>query len=265
MVGKKRNKGLRKQVEDITGDLSSRLSPHVESARDSIAPYVDDARKKAGPALADARDSIAPYVEEARKKAGPALSDARDKATPYVEEARERFTSDVLPAVNGAISDARDKAKPYVEEARKEGRRRGLATAAALRGEVEAPKKGGKLKKVLLVGGVIGLGAFAFAKLRGKDEANAWQSSYAPPAPPSPAPKPDVANKPPAPAAANKPPAPGGVPTPAAPNAGAADPAGASPDEAAADAAAETGTHEVTTPDNPVEEVGVRDDDQPGT
>ncbi|MCW2757604.1 MAG: hypothetical protein JWO46_1350 [Nocardioidaceae bacterium] len=225
MFRTKQKQGFLGQVEDFAEDIADRIAPHVDSAREQLAPYIADAREKAGPALADARDKAAPYI-----------ADARDKAAPYVADARERFVSDVVPAVSSAVSDARDKAAPYIAEAREEAARRGAATAAALKGEVDPPKKGGKLKKVLLAGGLLGLGAFVFSKLKGKD-ADPWQSTYTPPPPPRPTVVPD--------APADK------------------DDAGASPDEAISDAVAGEESHPVTTPDHPVEETDVSGEDAP--
>jgi ElaB/YqjD/DUF883 family membrane-anchored ribosome-binding protein len=213
MFDKLGKKTLRDQVED----LAEKIQPHVENAIDQITPVLEDARDRAG----------------------AAAGDARDKAAPYVSDARERFVKEVMPAVTAAVAAASEKVEPYADEAK----RRGRATAAAVKGEVEPPKKGSKLKKLVLFGGLAGLGAFLFKKLKGDDASStAWQSSYQPapaPVPPTPAPAP-------------------AAPTPLADDAG-----GASPDEAVADAAAGEENHEVTTPDSPVEELDVSAEPDP--
>jgi hypothetical protein len=89
----------------------------------------------------------------------------------------------------------------------------------------------GRLKKLLLLGGLAAIGALIFKKLRSDSTSDNWQSSYVPTPPPTAAPTP-------APAAAT-------------------DDAGSGPDEAVSDAAAEP--HEPTTPDHPVEVVDVVD------
>ena len=228
MFGKGK-KSLRDQVED----LADKIAPHVENARDQIGPVLADARDKAAPVLADARD-----------KAAPVLADARDKAAPVVSDARDRLVNDVVPMVTAAVAAAGEKSGP----ARKEAKRRGAAAAAALRGEVDPPKKGSKFKKLLVFGGLAGLGAFVFKKLRGEEESSPWQSSYTPPSPsPSPSPAPT-----PVPAPVGDPLTDTSFGTTVV---GTDDAAGATPDEAAADATAETEPHEVTTPDQPADEV----------
>lgn len=234
MFGKGK-KSLRDQVED----LADKIAPHVENARDQIGPVLADARDKAAPVLADARD-----------KAAPVLADARDKAAPVVSDARDRLVNDVVPMVTAAVAAAGEKSGP----ARKEAKRRGAAAAAALRGEVDPPKKGSKFKKLLVFGGLAGLGAFVFKKLRGEEESSPWQSSYSPPAPaPAPAPSSVPSSAPsPVPAHVGDPLTDTSFGTSAV---GTDDAAGASPDEAAADATAESEPHEVTTPDQPADEV----------
>lgn len=85
----------------------------------------------------------------------------------------------------------------------------------------------GRLKKLLFLGVLAAIGAVVFKKLRGSSASDNWQSAYVP-------------TPPPATPSADKP---------------ADDEAGAGPDEAAADAAAEP--HEPTTPDAPAEVVEV--------
>lgn len=196
-------------VLDHASDLAGRLTPAVEAARE-----------KAGPMLADARD-----------KAAPLIAEAREKATPVVEGARDRFTSEVLPTVTAALAAASE----ATEDVRDETRKRSKAALAALKGEVEPPKKTHKLRNLLIALGLGGIAAAAAKLLSNREATTAWQSSYTPP---------------PAPAASPV--------TPSAPQSGAHkadadDEGGAAPDVAIADSAAEP--HAATTPDNPVTEV----------
>ena len=71
--------------------------------------------------------------------------------------------------MTAAVAAASEKAEPYADEAK----RRGRATAAAVKGEVDPPKKGSKLKKLVVFGGLAGLGAFLFKKLKGEDSSTA--------------------------------------------------------------------------------------------
>src|SRR5690349_13218245 len=223
MFAKQGKKTLRDQVED----LAERIQPHVENAIDQITPVLEDARDRAG----------------------AAAGDARDKAAPFVSDAREKFVKDVVPAVTAAVAAAGEKAEPYADEAL----RRGRATAAAVKGEVDAPKpKGSRLKKLIVFLGLAGLGAFVYKKLKGDDSSTAWQSSYQPapaPTPPTPAPVPDATA--------------GGAGGDPLTDSGADDAGGASPDEAVADAAAGAEMHEVTTPDSPVEQTDVSAEPDP--
>jgi ElaB/YqjD/DUF883 family membrane-anchored ribosome-binding protein len=177
-----------KQMRRQAEDLAERLESHVESARDKAAPL----------------------VAEAREKAGPALNDAKIK-----------FSDDVLPVLTAALAAINE----ATEETRGEAKRRGKATAAALKGEVEAPKKKKhRLRRLLVVLGLGGVAAVVARKVTEQRASNAWQSSYSP--------------------------------TPASPS---ADDTGAStPDEAFADAA--ESPHPVTTPDNPLAESKAKSD-----
>jgi ElaB/YqjD/DUF883 family membrane-anchored ribosome-binding protein len=210
MFAKQANKTLRDQVED----LAERIQPHVENAIEQITPVLEDARDRAG----------------------AAAGEARDKAAPYVSDARDKFVKDVVPAVTAAVAAASEKAEPYADEAR----RRGRATAAAVKGEVDAPKKGSKLKKLAVFGALAALGGFLYKYLKGDDSSTAWQSSYQPapaPTPPTPAPAPTAT--------------------------AAEDASGASPDEAVADAVAGEAVHDVTTPDSPLAETDVSAEPDP--
>jgi vacuolar-type H+-ATPase subunit H len=210
-----------KKIRDHATDLGSRIGPTVESARDKAAPMLAEAREKAAPVLADARD-----------KAAPLLADAKERSAPALAEAKEKLTHDVLPVITAAIAAA-DKA---TEDVREETSKRGKAAVAALKGEVEAPKKKHRLRRLLVV---LGLGAVAAAvakKLSDREPTTAWQSSYTP-----------------TPAATAADDDNGG-----AHRADADDQGGASPDVAAADAAA--APHPATTPDNPAETIDVSKD-----
>jgi hypothetical protein len=209
-----------KKIRDHATDLGSRIGPTVESARDKAAPMLAEAREKAAPVLADARD-----------KAAPLLADARERTAPAPAAAKERLTHDVLPAITAAIAAAGE----ATEDVREETSKRGKAAVAALKGEVEAPKKKHRLRNLLLVLGLGGIVAAVAKKLSDREPTTAWQSSYTPP--------------PAATSAADN----GG-----AHRADADDQGGASPDVAAADAAA--APHPATTPDNPAETIDVSKD-----
>jgi hypothetical protein len=215
-----------KKIRDHATDLGSRIGPTVESARDKAAPILAEAKGKAAPVLADARD-----------KAAPLLADARDRTAPALAEAKERLTHDVLPVITAAIAAAGE----ATEDVREETSKRGRAAVAALKGEVEAPKKTHRLRNLLLVLGLGGIVAAVVKKLSDREPTTAWQSSYTP-----------------TPAATGATGATGGADNGGAHRADADDQGGASPDVAAADAAA--APHPATTPDNPAETIDVSKD-----
>lgn len=203
---------------------SQKLRDQAQDLADSLAPHVETARGAAKDAAKDAREQLAPL-----------LADAREKAAPAVAEARKRFSEDVVPTVAAAIADAREQAGPVAEEAKK----RGIAAAAALKGEQPKPK--GRKRKFLFFAAVLGGAVVAVRKALGAGQDNdSWQSAYTPPpAPPTP-------QSPPAPSAA-----------PSASTGDGDDAAGASPDEALADQAEDGEAHPVTTPDEPADVVDV--------
>jgi vacuolar-type H+-ATPase subunit H len=213
-----------KKMREHASDLADRLAPHVENAIDRAGPIISDARDKAGPLLSDARDKAGPLLADARDKAGPLLADARDKAGPVVADARERLNKDVLPAISAAIAAAGE----ATEDVRGEAKKRGLAAAAALKGEVEAPKNRHRVRKLLILLGLGGVLAAVAKKKASRKPETAWQSSYTPP------------------------------PAPAAPAAKHRDKGAATPDEAIADAADKP--HNATTPEDPAEETDLKTD-----
>lgn len=216
---KSKSEQVRDQMREHAKDLADKLAPHVESARD-----------KAGPVIADAREKAAPVIADARQKASPVIADTRDK-----------WNKDVLPTVTAAVVAASGASEPYREEAKKRGR----ATAAALRGDVAVPEKKHRFRKFLGLLGLAGIAALVAKSLSDRQATTAWQSSYQP--------------------------APASTTPPATPEAAAGigamgatggkhvdDEAASSPDEALADAAEIP--HPATDPDHPVEEIHLKKD-----
>jgi hypothetical protein len=160
----------------------------VETAKDRVRPLAESASEKIGPAVGTAREKVSPYAEKAVErgahyahvaveKASPVIDDALSKVGPATEhaaeKARERFNDDVLPKVTAALASLAAAAEPVVEETS----RRGKATRAALRGEIDVPKKKShRLRKVVLFLGFGALAAAAVKKLLTPPEP-AWQST----------------------------------------------------------------------------------------
>jgi hypothetical protein len=219
-MGLRKKKSLIDRATDYVEGAKPQIESAVTSAKDRATPLLSEARDKAGPVIADARDKTAPYIADARDKVAPVIADARTKAGPVIAE--------------GAAVAADRAALAAALAAEKAAQGRDLATAkvAELRGE--SKPKGGKLKKVLLFGGLAAAGAVAFKKLRGQSASDNWQSSYTPAPAPSSSANPPVATEP------------------------ADDSAGSSPDEAIADATGEP--HPVSTPDDPAEVVTLEEE-----
>ncbi|MGH3372982.1 MAG: hypothetical protein ACRDPR_23595, partial [Nocardioidaceae bacterium] len=143
-----------------------KLLEHAEEMMDRLAPHLEHAKEKAAPVIADAK-----------VKAAPVIAEARDKATPAIDSARSKFNDEVLPVIAAAVAAATE----ATEEARGEARKRGAATAAALRGEVAAPKKKShKFRSFLLLVGLGGVAAVVAKKMSEREASTAWQSSYTP-------------------------------------------------------------------------------------
>lgn len=165
-----------------------RVRPLAESASQKVGPVAGQVRDHLGPAVGTAREKVSPYAEKAVErgataaqlavdKAGPVIDDVLAKVGPAAEQAaeraRERFNEDVLPKVTAALVALAAAAEPAVEETS----RRGRATKAALKGEIDVPKKSShKLRKVVLF---LGFGAIvaAVAKKLLTPPEPAWQST----------------------------------------------------------------------------------------
>jgi hypothetical protein len=109
--------------------------------------------KKSAPVASDARESALKYAETTRDWAAPKVEAAKDWAAPRVEPVTARVKDDVIPKVAAAVAAALAASEP----AREEAKTRGTAAIAALRGEVEAPRpKKHRLRKLFLLAGVVG-------------------------------------------------------------------------------------------------------------
>ncbi len=134
-------------------------------AREKVSPYAEKAVERGAAVAHAAVEKAGPVIDDALSKVGPATEHAAEKA-------RERFNDDLLPKVTAALATLAAAAEPVIEESS----RRGKATKAALRGELEVPKKSHKLRKVVLFLGFGALAAAAVKKLLTPPEP-AWQST----------------------------------------------------------------------------------------
>jgi hypothetical protein len=178
-----RKKSLMDRAHDYVDQLSDQLTetviPQLESAW-------EQAVDKAGPALSDARDKATPLIAEGRALAAEKASVGAALAAEKATEAREK-AAPLLAEYRASAAEQASAVAALAAERAASGRDVAIAKANELRG-VEPEPKGGKLKKVLLLGGLLAIGGVVFSKLKGKDESANWQSTYVPPAPPKPAP-----------------------------------------------------------------------------
>ena len=122
---------------------------------------------------AEGRDALAERTKDHRKAAKKAAKKGRKKAAKKAEAARQAPASARTSSASVPRSRSRRSRTPAS----------GNKVSAFKDAE---PKKGGKLKKLLLLGALAGVGAFVFKKLKGDNEAAHWQKSYTPtPAPSS--------------------------------------------------------------------------------
>lgn len=250
-----RKKTLIDRAHEYVDSVAENVKPHLEAALDSASVAARDAADKAGPRLTEARDRAVPLIQDARDRAVPLAQDARDRAVPLVQDARARATE--AAALGAGL--AAEKASA--------GRDLAAARLAQVKAEPE-PRKGGKLKKLLLLGGLAAVGGVVYSKLREQSSATGnWQSSYVP----TPAPAASAGTPTEAPGAAmgsrtseGASPADGladPLNDPLPGDASVEDPAGAAPGEAASDS--HEAPHAVTTPDDPAEVVDVEGQPRP--
>jgi hypothetical protein len=173
----RRKKSLMDRAHDYVEQVSETVLPHLESAWeqavDKAGPVITDARDKTQPLLAEARATAAEKAAVGAALASEKAAEAREKAAPLLAEAR------------ASASEKASLAAAIAAEKAASGRDVATAKVNELRG-VEPEPQGGRLKKLLVLTGLLALGGVVFNKLRSKQDAEAnWQSSYVPPAPPA--------------------------------------------------------------------------------
>lgn len=203
----------KKTFTEQASELVEQVSPHVEAARDKV---VNDYLPVAQSVLADARETAKEMAQDATAAAQAAAADLEKSTRKSRKQAAKKAKEKARKAAAAAA------ATPAA-----------VAVANKVKPESSKPKR---KKWVLLLIALGGAGVVAAKRMGGKTPAT---PTYAPPRPVSnPVSSPVSTTPPPAPPTAHFEP-------------GTADPAGASPGEALADA---TEVPEgVTTPDQPAE------------
>jgi len=211
-----------------TSKDAAKVAVAAKLTKEVAGPAARRAARRRAEAGRNQAEVLRERAEVLRERAAPRLAAARERALEELEAARERAVEELVPKVREEIAPRVKEvvagAVERTEPAREEALARGLAALAALRGEaVVAPprrRQGRRLLLVLLAG--VAAGAAARLAWSRRAAAQAWRSGSWHESRPASAPEPT-----PTP---NWPPAAG---TPAH------DAAGASPDEALADAAAQ--------------------------
>ncbi len=190
-----------------------RITPLLEQAAERVAPLAEDALHRAQ----DAKVSAARFAADTMDSIQPQLNEALDKVSPAVEKAQKTVQNDLIPkliellheaAENPTVAAALGSAQEVVDEAES----RGQGAVAALKNELELPKKKSKGKtfaKVAAVGALLAAAAVAVKTFLGSKDSG-WAAHEPSPAytytetTPAPAPTPEPAAAPtPEPAAAD--------------------------------------------------------------
>ena len=150
-----------------------KLQPLLEQAAEKVGPLADDAMKRAD----HARVAAAKYAADTLDQVQPQINEALDKVSPAVERAQKALQKDLIPkliellreaaehpAVAGILENAR--------EAAEEVESRGHATVAAVKGELELPKKskGKTFLRIAVVGALLGAAAVAVKTFLGSKD-----------------------------------------------------------------------------------------------
>ncbi|MFW6597040.1 hypothetical protein ACQBAU_06080 [Propionibacteriaceae bacterium Y2011] len=160
-------------VDTAAGRLAVQYWPAAEGLAQRVDPYRQQFVDRVGPLAEQARKSGASAAHDALERITPVLDDAWERVTPAVESARESVQGKLLPRLNDVLAEAAG--HPAAQEASKRGR----ATAAALRGELEVPKPKRKLPRILggiaIGAAVAGIAVVALRKLLDNRDAE-WEA-----------------------------------------------------------------------------------------
>jgi hypothetical protein len=172
------------RIAPLTNQAIDRVSPYAQQAVSKFSPYAHQAAERIGPMASTAKQQGARVAHDALEKIGPVLDEALEKVSPAVEAARGKMSDDILPKLSEVLSAAAG--TPVVVEATK----RGKATLAAAKGELELPKekkKGRWVMRIAAVAAIAGAAVFVIRRFLGSRDAD-WQAArpttpYAPPRP----------------------------------------------------------------------------------
>lgn len=162
-----------------------RLMPLLEQAAERLAPYAEDAKV----AAVDAKKRTARFAADTVEQFQPQINDALDKVSPAVEKAQKAVQDDLLPKLVDLLHEAAEipALRPVVQGAQDiagEVESRGDAAVAALKGELELPKKtsaGKRVAQVAAAGALIAAVAVAVKAFLGSKDSG-WAAHEPSPA-----------------------------------------------------------------------------------
>jgi hypothetical protein len=177
---------FRKSRKDKVVDQASHTSVQAKELFEKVVPVVGHAaestREWAAPRVVAAREWAAPRAQKGLDAAAPRVELAVDAVTPKIDAARDKLVDEVLPRLVDAINAATTQAAAAKDHAQDVG----SDVLQVIKGEaVVKPKKKHRLRKLLMLGGLVGAGAAAFKALR-KPKDDPWAvpaastSSWAP-------------------------------------------------------------------------------------
>jgi hypothetical protein len=126
--------------------------------------------------LERARETGAHGLERAREAVTPAVEQVREAAAPQLALAKEKIVDEVLPRVGAGVAAALAASEPVREEAK----RRGSATVAALKGDLEPPappRRKRRLGKFLFLTGIAAAATAAVKAWRNSRNRDEWTSA----------------------------------------------------------------------------------------
>jgi hypothetical protein len=173
-ISLRRKRTSRSQAVVAKGSvIAGAVAPRAEKAKETALVYGETAREWAAPHVETAREWATPHVYSARVWAEPHVDSAREWVAPRIELAVDKARTEVAPAVAAAVGAASAATAPVTKEAKL----RSDAALQALRGEL-APKpkarrtRGGG-KPVLLLALLGGLAAAWYA-MRKRGSSDPW-------------------------------------------------------------------------------------------
>jgi hypothetical protein len=174
------------RIAPLAQQTAGRISPVASQAAGYVGPYAQQAAGYVTPIALLAAARVAPLAESAKLHSvqlahgavevlTPRFEVAWERVVPVVDAANHRVTDEFIPRVNSALAAAA--ASPIAVEAS----RRGRATLAAARGELQLPepqvsRTGTWVKRFAVVVALGGAAAFAAKQLLGSKDAD-WQAA----------------------------------------------------------------------------------------